>query len=673
MLIRKFDRNSLDSEPEKVLYKDLYPWEAIEETPFGASLALVEPGGQTMLHSHQPDETFIIFQGQGTMSVDDEQQAVSQGDVIVMPSGSQHTIANSSQTEPLMFLSVFWWPDNTSTNSYHMFTNDEEAPKIEVPPRLLFPSPPTTNGPLHVGHLAGPYLLADVLRRFDAITGRPNCFFLCLTDDHQSYTADQARSEEKSPDELCQSYGDRIRHTLGLCLAEPDLFLQPYKDEEYKSAVQQAFLTLHAAGHLTSGERQVFHCAECNKELYDGHVVGACPHCESTSLGFCCELCCQPNKTIDLIEPVCTSCQSVPELKVSSRLIFNLEPFKEQLDEYQMNLELTPKLRRLGSNYLGTPDLEVTACQKSDWGIPVPLDGFEGQCISPWLEISLAGHHVRKQAGGHDEVTHLFGYDNAFCYLMLDPSISLALDAGVTLPTELCVNEYLSLNDLKMSTSRQHYLSPDELLEKMDPDLLRYYLASVRPEVSQTSCSLSHMEHTVNHGVIERWGRWLSTLGDSVGREFVSQAPEFREWASEHSQFYRDLTVLSQRARTGYNTYRLQEVTRSIDELVEKASAFGFEQQNLSGMPIFAEQRATGVALELAAAKLLCLMTLPLMPKFSQQLWKILGHRHPPQEERWGVEVTFLPPGQRILARAGLSGPRLMPSQVDLSDLIEQA
>ena len=190
MLIRKFDKNDLDKEPDKVLYKDLYPWDEIDDTPFGASLAIVEPGGQTMLHSHEPDETFIIFQGQGTMVVDDDNMEVSQGDVILMPSGSQHTIKNISDEEPLMFLSVFWWEDDTDTHSYTMFTNDdegEEGEQTSAPPRLIFPSPPTSNGPLHVGHLAGPYIMADVIRRFDALTKRPGSIFLCLTDDHQSY------------------------------------------------------------------------------------------------------------------------------------------------------------------------------------------------------------------------------------------------------------------------------------------------------------------------------------------------------------------------------------------------------------------------------------------------------------------------------------------------------
>ena len=228
MLLRKFDRDNLDSEPEKVLYKDLYPWDEIEDTPFGASMAIIEPGGQTMIHSHEPDETFIIFQGQGSIYIDGETNPVSQGDVMVMPSGTEHTLKNTSDTEPLMFLSVFWWGDDTDTHSFHMF-GDEDEQEVEMePPRLIFPSPPTANGPLHVGHLAGPYMMADVIRRFDALEKRA-AKFVCLTDDHQSYTLSQAEEEGKPVEEVAAHYSDQIKNCLGLCQAEPDHFVSAFE------------------------------------------------------------------------------------------------------------------------------------------------------------------------------------------------------------------------------------------------------------------------------------------------------------------------------------------------------------------------------------------------------------------------------------------------------------
>ena len=137
MLLRKFDRDNLDSEPEKVLYKDIYPWDEIEDTPFGASMAIIEPGGATMLHSHEPSETFIIFQGSGTISIDGDERPISAGDVVVMLPGMEHSLKNDSDDVPLMFLSLFWWGDDTDTHSFHMFGDeDEDGPASSFPRRL---------------------------------------------------------------------------------------------------------------------------------------------------------------------------------------------------------------------------------------------------------------------------------------------------------------------------------------------------------------------------------------------------------------------------------------------------------------------------------------------------------------------------------------------------------
>ena len=671
MLLRKFDRDNLDSEPEKVLYKDIYPWDEIEDTPFGASMAIIEPGGATMLHSHEPSETFIIFQGSGTISIDGDERPISAGDVVVMLPGMEHSLKNDSDDVPLMFLSLFWWGDDTDTHSFHMFGDEDEDGAEKAPPRIIFPSPPTSNGPLHVGHLAGPYIMADVIRRFDALEKR-NATFICLTDDHQSYTLSQAEDEGKPVTEVAAHYSDQIKNCLGLCQAEPDHFVSAFRDDDYKAAVTEAFKKLYNAGFIQKEEQDVFYCAECERELFDGHVVGDCPHCEATSLGFACETCCLPNKTVDLVEPICTKCEKTPETRKGQRLFFDLEPCRNALGQYHEYIKLTPKLRSLSSKFLAVETWHVPATAPSEWGIPVPVEGFEGQGISPWLEIGLANHYMRSKVGEYSSVTHTFGYDNAFCYLMSDPAVSLALDQQVPLAQELIVNEYLSLNDVKMSTSKGHYLSPEILLGRMPADLLRFYLATVRPEVSETTCSLRHMASMVNGLLVGRWQDWLADLGNTVTNEFMSSAPEFDEWADEHSQFFSELTAFSNRARHGYESRRLQVVAKTAIDLVDRTAAFGLEQSHLAHVQGYEDQRATGVALELAAARLLAIICAPIMPNFGAQLWKILGHHHPMEDEGWSREPKFLPPGQRLLARAGLCAKRLFPQPVNLDDMIEE-
>jgi len=297
----------------------------------------------------------------------------------------------------------------------------------------------------------------------------------------------------------------------------------------------------------------------------------------------------------------------------------------------------------------------------------VPIEGFEGQIISPWFEVALAAGFLREKYSG--DVVCFFGYDNAFLYLMHDPAVSLALD--VPLPVALGPNEYLLLNDAKMSTSGDHALDAVEVLEKVPADLLRLYLAGVRPEDSTFSASLAHLGQLMELRVIQPWQNWLERLGRALTAESGSKAPPPGDFSPEHHEFFNVLQGLQARTTHAYQTFSLQEVSRCIHELIERVNAFSLSQGNLANIPTLQSQRFTALALELAAARSLCFMTAPLMPKFAGQLWKFLGARTSMEQEGWPEAVTFVPPGQRVLATAGLCARKFFPASLNLEQLVE--
>ncbi|GMU51654.1 MAG: hypothetical protein AMXMBFR33_08000 [Candidatus Xenobia bacterium] len=636
MLIRKFDRTQLDSEPHNVLFKDLYPWDAIGETPFGASLALVEVGGETMLHSHHPAETFFICQGRGTMTVNGETTPVSTGDVIYLPPGSQHTLKNTSEGESLMFLSVFWDAEQ-----------DEEAEpeQAQEQPRLFFPSPPTPNGPLHLGHLSGPYLAAEVLRRYDRMRGLASRY-LCLADDHQSYVVLRSELEESTPAETAIRYADQAVTLLEAFDAAPDLWVFSSRDERYQEAVRQALDQLK----LEEREEPALYCPSCEHYLVDGRAAGDCPHCGESCRGFLCESCCLPNRTIDLLEPTCIDCKAAAALKPLKQLFFSLEPWRERLLAYHGSLRLSPRLLSLVARIAQLSPLELTASHPGRWGIPSPL---EGQVISPWLEAALALPYLRARAGLEGPMVASFGADNAFLYLFQDPAVALAL--GQQPAAQLVSNEHLMLDERKMSTSAAHALNAAAVLEKVPSDLVRLFLATVRPEQADSSCSLEAMEHFLQQSVVRPWQDLLERIGRQVTAEAGSKAPAVGVWSPEQYEFLERLNELLTRAESGYTTGSLREVARALHELIERVAAFEAAQSYLARVPGLESQRATALALMLAALRLLATIAQPLMPRFSALLNKHLGFLKP---EPWPEEVLFLNPGQRILAAAGLSARR---------------
>ena len=638
MTVRKFTRDELDREPHDVRFKDIYPWDAIADTPFSASLAVVEPGGRTMLHDHAPAETFVICRGTGTMKHAERETKVASGDVVYNPPHTPHELRNDSTTEELVFVSVVWDPDTAI------------EPRAARVPRLLVPSPPTSNGPLHAGHLAGPYLIADVVRRYYRMCETP-ATFVCLMDEHQSYVLDRAQVEGTTAAELAARYSDQIAQTLAKLGAAPDEIIYPSRDEDYRAAVRERLVKLLDAGKVERRTVDTWFCTACNLELYDSFVTGNCPHCGTACFGFVCEGCCAPNRVTDLVDAVCDRCKGPPTTRSATRLVFPLAPYAEQLARFHRGLRASPKLRRLAAQWiasLATLDA-VPASQASTWGIALDIPGLEGQVIAPWFEVALGLTYLKARGAPDAELVQFFGYDNAFLYLIHDPAISLALDPDAPLPRRLVANEFLLFGDSKMSTSSGRAPKADDLLATANVDLLRLYLARLRPEDARATFNVDAGQMYLTM-ISQFWQNWFARLGDNLAKETGSRAPQAAKqalWSAEHTELLAQLKQLIARARRGYETASLKEVMLVIDELVTRASAFGAAQTALAGIASLDDERLTGLALELVALRSFAMIAAPLMPAVAEVLWRCLGYAPPVV---WLDEILPIEAGQPIAA-----------------------
>jgi methionyl-tRNA synthetase len=403
----------------------------------------------------------------------------------------------------------------------------------------------------------------------------------------------------------------------------------------------------------------------CDLSLYDSFVFGSCPHCGAGCFGFLCDACCAPNQTTDLVDAVCDRCRQPPSVRVVKRLVFPLAPYAERLGQYHQQLRASPKLRRLAAQWLAHLDV-VPASQVSTWGLPVDAEGFEGQVISPWLEVALAASYLQtRHAPGDGEMVPCFGYDNAFLYLIHDPAVSLALDPEVALPRRLVANEFLLLGDAKMSTSRSHALQASEALARVPADLLRLYLAKIRPEEARTSCNLAAGEMYLTM-ISQHWQGWFARLGEDLAGETGSLAPQpppTAAWSAEQTELLTCVKDLLRRARRGYEAASLKEVMAVVHELVDRASSFGGAQAPLAGIPSLMSQRTAGLALELAALRTFAMVVAPVMPVFAAQLWACLGYASP---IAWDDEVAPVAAGQPI-ATAELVARRFFPAAIRLT------
>jgi len=648
----------------------LYPWEGVVTPPFGAAWAILGPGRSTKSHKHQEGETFFIVRGHGEMSVGGETTPVGPGSVIFQQPFDEHTLTNTSADEDLMFLTV-WWEDRELWPS-----QEDDKPPAPAPRRrvMVTAAPPTPNGDLHLGHLAGPYLSADVYARYLRLRGGES-YYACGTDDHCMYVERMGQSLGMSGHEAADFFSAQIRDTLAAAGVAMDVFMNPRTSPYFKPLVLDFFHRLYRRGKLEERRAPAPYCEPCGRYLHEADVAGGCPHCGAAVTGNTCEDCGRINDCIDLKEPRCTACGTPAGSRPFTRLIFPLSHYAEELRRYHRSVTMNAHLRAFCERAIadGLPDVAIS--HVSSWGIPVPMAGGDGEAPSDpayaeqtlyvWFEMAARyfayAQHLSSGDGTEGsyesfwrspeaEIVQFFGFDNSFYYAILLPALYLAYDRELRLPTAFVTNEFYRLDGEKFSTSRDHRILGRTMAEAVPRDVMRFFLAYSCPEREETNFTVADFEETVERELRRDLQAWLADLGRKVRDEFDATVPATGDWTDEQRYFYRRLERFVAEAAEAYApaTFSPQRAARLLCELVRSARRFGKGEDHWRGVPERSQERRTAVALELLAVKVLAILAAPIMPELAGRLWRDLGCSGSVERGTWEDVPAWVEAGQRI-------------------------
>ncbi|WP_440901434.1 class I tRNA ligase family protein [Actinosynnema sp.] len=401
-------------------------------------------------------------------------------------------------------------------------------------PAVVIAATPTSNGDLHVGHLAGPYLSADVYARYLKATGRPVVYTTC-TDDSQSYVVSTAHRRGLAPEELVRTSTEQISRSLAAAgTLVPGL---PPIDERYRRTVLDYLLELHAAGRFQPRTVRLPYAKNAGVFLYDGLVSGTCPVCLSGSCGGACENCGHPNNFDELIDPKYTIDPSDPVVYREQRiLVLPLEEYRERLSSYYASR--TPRWRPHAKQLIGEllarplPDVPVTF--PGSWGIPAPFPETPGQIVYPWVEAVPAAMYStwwaateqgnppgaadelwRAESGA--ELVYFHGFDNVYHWGLVDLVMLMAHGDRYTTPDANVCNEFYDLEGEKFSTSRGHLIWGADLFAEVPRDLVRFYLALTAPEFQRTNFSREQLHSVTTRRLVDPWNALADTTSLVLG------------------------------------------------------------------------------------------------------------------------------------------------------------
>ncbi|MFF3182719.1 MULTISPECIES: class I tRNA ligase family protein [Rhodococcus] len=528
-----------------------------------------------------------------------------------------------------------------------MHSDSPAEARIEPDPgkTVIFSTPPTPNGGMHLGHLSGPYIAGDILRRRMASGDRVphiSCF-----DDHTSYVFTKSRQLGVLPDEVARRFIESIRNSWTQMGIEIEAFDNPISDPDYIAFCTSAIQTLLDNGSVVVKVADALYEHESNTYLHEALVTGQCPVCASPSDGDACEFCGQPHETVQLQNPVSTlNPGSYLETRAEKFLYFQLEQHRDFLEQHANTSTMPERLLALTGGMLAEQLPDIRISHKVAWGIPLDREEVPGHRMYPWFEMGLLYLWLLKQHFGAEsldirdgrvtvsgelsdaQIVTCFGFDNAYFHTLLFPALFHALHGDLPNISHYVANELLHLDGNKFSTSRNHVIAAETMLKHASQDLIRLYLCMIRPEKRSENFTVAEFERTVNGRFIEPLNEVVENLSDLCAASFGGAVPEPDVWngttRSYSTTMARRIEIIEDSLSvSGFST---QRATRELITLLDETRTLLTATKVLVGTPGAHGYVATAVALAAAGVDALGRHLAPICPEVSRSISEATVH-----------------------------------------------
>jgi len=519
---------------------------------------------------------------------------------------------------------------------------------------------PYADGPLHLGHIAGAYLPPDIFARYHRTKGN-EVLMVSGSDQHGTPITIKAEQEGKKPSQIVTQYHQQFLDSwqgLGISF---DLFTNT-GTANHAEVSHDIFLTLLDRGYIYKSTMLQPFCPRCRRFLPDRYIEGTCPYCYSSGTrGDQCDECGKPINPAELIEPHCRLCATTPQFKDSEHFFFRLSAFRDRLLAWvKQQTHWRQNVLNFTMRYLeeGLKDRAIT--RDIAWGIPVPLDGFDGKCLYVWFEAVIgylsatkewaksSGDEERWRSFWQGEVKsyYFIGKDNILFHTLIWPAMLMGY-GDLNLPYDVPANEFLTIEGKRLSTSRNWAVWLPDYLSRYDPDPLRYLLSANMPETGDTDFSWREFVRRNNDELVATYGNLVHRVLTFVYRSFDGCVPMPGEFDS-HSQALLDKAkdTLDTMDELLYHCH-FREAMRSAMSLAQETNRYLDEKSPWK--TIKQDRQASATALYVAISVLSCLRTAlyPFLPFSSQRLHQLLGFTGSVEDDGW--RLHFPPPGQKLL------------------------
>ena len=524
---------------------------------------------------------------------------------------------------------------------------------------------PYANGSIHIGHVAGTYLPADIFARYHRKKGN-DVLMVSGSDAHGTPVTLTAESQNISPEDVYSKYQSEFLDCWDRLGISFDLFTSTHTDTHRKIA-QDMFIKLYKAGYVYE-QTMVQPYSELDKRfLPDRYVEGTCPNCDYDSArGDQCDNCGRTLDAKDLINIRSRISGDTPVFKETDHFFLKLSAFEDKLKQWiETKIKSgtwRPNVVNFTHGFLegGLRDRPIT--RDIEWGIPVPLPGYEQKRIYVWFEAVIgylsASIQWAKDRGEADSwkkwwqdpearAYYFMGKDNITFHTVLWPAMILGY-GGLNLPHDVPANEYLNLEGLKFAKSRNWAIWLREYLDRFEPDPLRYVVSSIMPETSDSDFTWREYVRRNNDELVATYGNLVHRVLTISYRNFDKSVPkpsdlddDCKKLLGEAREKFDDVGKHIEACHFRSGLGAAMSLAQSVNRFLDKRAPWKTVKTN---------KQDAADTLWTALTVINCLKTAlyPYLPFSSEKLHQLLNRPGAVQDIGWSWEPNELRPGEPL-------------------------
>ena len=526
---------------------------------------------------------------------------------------------------------------------------------------------PYTNGPIHIGHLAGVYVPADIYARYLRLTGN-DVAFICGSDEHGVPITIKAKKEGVTPQDIVDKYHAIIKKSFEDFGVSFDNYSRTSTKIHHDTA-QNFFKTLYDKGEFIEEVTEQLYDEKADQFLADRFVTGTCPKCSNEeAYGDQCEKCGSSLNATDLINPKSAITGNVPTLKQTKHWFLPLDKHEAFLKEWILKghkKDWKPNVYGQVKSWIDDGLRPRAVTRDLDWGIPVPVEGAEGKVLYVWFDAPIGYISATKEWAervGKDwepywkdentKLVHFIGKDNIVFHCIIFPAM-LKAEGSYILPDNVPANEFLNLEGNKLSTSKNWAVWLPEYLEDFpnQQDVLRYALTANAPETKDNDFTWADFQAKNNNELVAIFGNFINRVVVLTDKYYNGIVPSPSNFTQVDEEVLAAIKAYPDVIASSIERYRFREASQELMNLARLGNKYLADEEPWKVIKVDEERTKTIMFVALQIASALATLSEPFLPFTSDKLKNILSVTSSAVEMSWediSTKNVLLPTGHQI-------------------------